>query len=90
MKRIIFILCALVLIVASTSCTETQRVRALGGTSTVNVEPGKRIMSATWNGENLFYLVEDMPRDYTPQDKELIESSEYGIIESKIIFHESR
>lgn len=47
-------------------------------------------MSATWNGENLFYLVEDMPRDYTPQDKELIESSEYGIIESKIIFHESR
>lgn len=87
MKKIILI--AMVALMAA-SCTEQQLTRDFGGTMTINVEPNKRVMMATWKNSDLFYMVEDMPTDYEPHDKVLIESSSFGIMESKIIFHETR
>lgn len=72
------------------SCTENQRARTFGGTATIQVEPGKKVMMATWKDEDLFYMVEDMEPDYKPHDKTLIESSSFGVIESKVVFKESR
>ena len=56
----------------------------------INVDPNKRVMMATWKNNNLFYMVEDMPTDYQPHDKALIKSSSFGVLESKIVFHETR
>ncbi len=78
------------LLLGFTSCTENQRARRFGGTATINVEKGKKVMMATWKDENLFYMVEDMETDYIPHDKTLIESSNFGMIESKVVFKESR
>lgn len=93
MKNVIKIVLGLIMIVAGVTipaCTKQERVRTFGGTEVINVEPGKRVMMATWKETDLFYMVEDMPEDYTPHDKTLVESSSYGILESKIIFRESR
>lgn len=87
MKNIIAII---IIFLGFSSCTENYRARNFGGTTTINVEKGKKVMMATWKGDDLFYMVEDMEEDYIPHDKELIESSSWGVIESNVIFKESR
>ena len=88
MKKIFLTLA--ICLVAFSGCTKQQKVRLFGGTEVIQVELGKRVIMATWEGDDLFYMVEPMPENYTPQDKELIESASFGVLESKIIFHETR
>lgn len=64
-----FIILAVIALTLS-SCTENQRARTFGGTATINVEKGKKVMMATWKDEDLFYMVEDMEPDYVPHNKE--------------------
>lgn len=84
------ILLILIVAILFVSCTEQVRTRTFGGSTTINVEQGKRVMMATWKENDLFYMVEDMPDDYIPHNKYLIESSSWGILESTIIFKESK
>lgn len=87
MKKIIAVI---IISLSLSSCTENYRARKFGGTTTINVERGKKVMMATWKEDDLFYMTEDMEEDYIPHNKELIESSSWGVIESKVIFKESR
>ena len=87
MKKIISFILISILI---TGCTSNQRTKMFGGTETIDVEQGKRVVMATWESDKVFYVIEDMPSDYTPQDKKLIEVSSFGIFESEVIFHEQR
>jgi len=45
---------------------------------------------ATWKDDNLWYLTEEMDSAYTPKKKMLIESSNFGILEGKVVFIESK
>ena len=89
MKKILIILICVVGMVLA-SCTEQQRVRNFGGTMTINVEPGQEVMMATFKGEDLFYMTRPMSEDYVPTTKKLVESSSFGILESEVIFKESK
>ena len=89
MKLKVFILAAL-LAFALTSCTENYRAKKLGGNMTVNLPPGKKLINATWKDNDVWYLVEDMEEGYTPKTKQLIENSQYGLINGKITFVESK
>lgn len=91
MKKIVLsAIVAVSLVFGLSSCTENRRARVFGGTATINVEKGKKVMMATWKDEGIFYMVEDMEEGYVPHDKMLIESSSFGVIESKVVFKESR
>lgn len=89
MKKITFLL-AIVLGITISSCTENERAKAFGGTMTVNLEPGKKLVEATWKESQLWYLVEPMEDNYVPKTKEFIEESDFGIMEGKVVFVESR
>lgn len=73
-----------------TSCTEQERVRNFGGTMIIDVPKGYKVTSATWKETDLFYFMEEAEEGYTPKDKMFVESSSYGVFESKIIFKEKR
>lgn len=91
MKKIFSMLIALVALVCVTSsCTENQRARQFGGEMTVKLEPGQRLLMATWKEDNLFYLTEPMDEDYVPKTKTFQENSSYGIMETKVIFIEQK
>lgn len=91
MKKFIFgALCALAMTIGFSSCTENQRARTFGGTTVIEVERGQKVMMATWKDEDLFYMTEEMDSTYVPHNKTLVESSSFGLIESKVIFKESR
>lgn len=73
-----------------TGCTEQERARSFGGTVTINLPAGQELMEATWKEDNLFYLTRPMAEDYVPVVKTFQESSSWGIMESKVVFIETR
>ena len=87
MKNVIVIL---FIVLITTACTENQRARNFGGTETIKLPAGQRLVIATWKQDNLWYLTEPMASDYSPRKKEFIENSSYGVLEGKVIFVESR
>ena len=88
MKKILFALTLIILLF--TGCTKNQMARKYGGTMTIKLEPGQRLMEATWKDNNLLYLNETMDSDYEPKTKTFHEDSNFGVIESTVIFVETR
>jgi len=74
-------------------CTDNQRARSFGGTETIDLPKGQRLVNATWKGEkggaDLWYLTEPMPVGYVPQNKTFQEYSNLGIMNGTVIFVES-
>lgn len=89
MKRIILILTALLCIVL-TSCTEQQRTREFGGKMEIKLPAGQELMEVTWKENDLFYLTRPMTPDYVPVTKTFQESSSWGMMESTVLFIETR
>ena len=88
-KQIVMVIAlCLVCTLSFTSCTEQIRTRTFGGTMVIDVPEGYKVTSATWKETDLFYFMEPMEDGYVPKDKMFVESSSYGVLESKIIFKE--
>lgn len=87
MKKFLLAICA---VLALSACTENQRARQFGGTATIQVPKGQKVMMATWKGDDLFYMTEPMDSAYVPTTKTFSESSSWGVLESTVKFIESR
>lgn len=87
MKKIILILT--VICMAFVSCDQ-YTARNFGGETTIKLEPGEKLIEATWKDNDLWYLVEPMDSDYVPKIKTFKESSTMGIMEGEVTFIESR
>lgn len=85
MKKILICLVAL----CAVSC-ENYTTRKLGGTMTIDVEPGYKVTNATFKGDEIWYFIEPMDNSYTPKQKKFVEKSKYGALEGEIIFNETR
>lgn len=73
------------------SCTENTRTKLFGGTMEIEIPKGYTVTMATWkNGHTLFYMYEEMDSTYIPKTKYFVEKSNFGIVESTVIFKESR
>lgn len=88
MKKL-FVFISLIGLLSLTSC-EQYVARKFGGNVDIKVEKGYKVTSATWKENDLFYFIEPMEEDYQPKVKKFIESSNIGVIESKVIFIESK
>ena len=72
------------------SCTENARTQAFGGSMTVHLPKGEKLLMATWKETDLFYLTEPMDSNYVPKTKTFREKSSYGMLEATIAFIESK
>jgi hypothetical protein len=88
MKRLFFIT-AIIGLLSLTSC-EQYIARQFGGDVDIKVEKGYKVTSATWKETDLFYFIEPMEEGYQPKVKKFVESSNIGVLESKVIFIESK
>lgn len=84
-KTILLALTALVMV----GC-EQYVARKAGGTLTIKLESGQKLIEATWKESDLWYLTEPMDSDYKPKTKVFQENSMYGVWEGKVIFVESK
>ena len=79
-----------VMMLCMASC-EQYVSRNFGGNTTINLEPGQKLVEATWKGDaDLWYLTEPMDSDYTPKTKMFKESSMMGVMQGTVTFIESR
>lgn len=92
MKKIMYYLSIvlIILLIFQIFYTDNKRARIFGGTMEVKVEPGQKIMMATFKGDNLFYMTESMDSGYIPKVKTLKEKSSHGIIETTVKFIETK
>lgn len=88
MKKL-FVFISLIVLLSLTSC-EQYTARMFGGNVDIKVEKGYKVTSATWKESDLFYFIEPMEEDYQPKVKKFIESSNLGILESEVVFIESK
>jgi hypothetical protein len=88
MEKVLLVILVVCLMLACVSCTENLRTRTYGGTSTVELDPGQKLVEVTWKETSLWYLTEPMEPGYEPKTKVFQEDSRFGIMEGKVIFHE--
>lgn len=87
MKKII-ILASIIIVLAS--CSDQQMARSFGGTETVTLKPGQRLINITWKGNesnaSLWILTK---QDTTkPTTYSFKEKSAFGAIEGEVIIKE--
>ena len=64
--------------------------KSMGGTITINVPKGQKVIEATWKNSDVWYLTRPMREDEKPEIFTFQEDSNLGIIEGKVIFKESK
>jgi hypothetical protein len=64
--------------------------RKFGGSTTINLEKGQKLVEATWKENSLWYLTEPMDSNYVPKTKTFKEDSNFGVLEGTVTFVESR
>lgn len=83
------VLLAVALMAGLSSCTENQKARAFGGTETINLEEGVRLVNVTWKGKegsDLWILTKkDTTKATTYYFKE---KSNFGVMEGQVIIIE--
>ena len=80
---------ALSIAVLTISCDNVMS-RKFGGSTTINLEKGQKLVEATWKENSLWYLTEPMDSNYVPKTKTFIEDSNFGVLEGTVTFVESR
>lgn len=89
-KRIIQVLAVLFMLAfilfVATGCQTG--AKSLGGTVTINLEPGLKLEEITWKDNNLWYLTREMREDEFAETHKFKQSSEFGIIEGLVVIVE--
>ena len=85
-KQMFAVMFAMVML---TSC-ENFVTRKLGGSQTITLDKGQRLVEMTWKNNNLWILTEPMDSDYVPKTKTFYEDSNFGVMEGKIPIVEQR
>lgn len=64
--------------------------KSYGGTITIDVPKGQKVIEATWKDSDVWYLTRPMREGEEPETFTFQEDSNLGIIEGKVIFKESK
>lgn len=78
----------LAILILAAGCTENERAKRFGGTAVENLDPGQKLVSVSWKGEQLWLPTRPMRSDEVPETHEYIEKSKYGMVEGKYIIRE--
>ena len=88
MKKVLGLLVVLIMSVSFISCTQNSRAKTFGGTATIDLPTGTKLIEATWKSEDLWYLTRKR-RDGEPiETYEFKEDSSFGVMEGTVIFRE--
>ncbi len=73
----------LIFIVAGfSSCTENQRAKTFGGTSTIELPKNTVVLNASWKKDDLWIIL----KDTTTGEVYVKETSSFGLIEGEVKF----
>ncbi len=81
---------ALALCSAFAGCTQNERARHFGGTATIDLPAGRKLVNVTFKESNLWILTRHAKPGETPETFEFIEDSNFGVMNGKIILREKQ
>lgn len=88
MKKIIL---SIAVILSLASCTSNQMAKNWGGSMTVDLPAGQKLINVTWKeGGNLWYLSKPMSSTDSPETYTFKEKSNYGIQEGTVVIKETK
>lgn len=87
-KSLIVLVSVLAVGMFSSGCTDNIRARVMGGSMTVTLPQGQKLVNATWKESNLWYLTKTMNTNDVAEIYTFTEKSALGMVEGTIIFHE--
>jgi hypothetical protein len=79
---------ALVIVFGSPACSSNNMAKNFGGTMTVNLPPGQKLVTATWKDDEFWYLARPMRLGEVPETSTFQEKSSAGLVEGKVILIE--
>jgi hypothetical protein len=86
MKKVLILL---VVAFTMVSCTQNTRAKSFGGTSTVELKEGRKLIEATWKEDNLWYLTRVRREGESIETYEFREESSFGMMNGTVIFKEN-
>jgi len=86
MKQLGLLFCAAL---ALSSCTENEKVKSFGGTSTIEIPADQKFVLATWKDENLWITTKTrQAADSVKSEYRFAEKSSFGVMEGTYIIIE--
>lgn len=89
-QRAIILIAIIVGVIAFlvSGCTANSRAKNFGGTLTIDLPAGTKLVTATWKEAALWYLTRPARPGETPETLTFKEDSSWGLFEGKVIFTE--
>lgn len=88
LKKIITISLLTITVMSLAGCNTM--TRQFGGTSTVELPKGQKLVNVTWKESDLWYLTKPMTDNDKAETYEFTEDSNLGMMEGKVIIKESK
>lgn len=90
LKYVISVLVVIGICLFVLNMNKQSRVRNLGGSMTITLEPDQKLEEITWKNGDLWYLTRPMTDDDIAETHTFQESSIYGIFEGTVTIIESK
>ncbi len=65
-------------------CTQNQCAKYVGGTATIELPPGEKLIGATWKDANLWFLTRTMRPNEKPEAYTLTEQASFGLLNGTV------
>jgi hypothetical protein len=88
MKKLPAVFCIVLISVTMAACTANQRAKDFGGTITVYISTGEKLVNATWKEADLWYLTRPRRSGEVPETSTFKENSTFGMMNGTVIFIE--
>jgi hypothetical protein len=85
-----FILVITILTLLLSSCTKNQRVKKWGGSATIELPAGQKLIHCTWKDSNLWYLTRPMNKKDSVEIYTFQEKSNLGLREGTYTIKERK
>ena len=85
MRKLFLAISALVLI---TSCTQNEMAKNYGGSMTIDLVTGQKLVNVTWKEDEIWYLTKPMTSSDSAETYTFHESSSFGVWEGTVTIKE--
>jgi hypothetical protein len=91
-SRLLVVVAAMLMVavitLTHTACTDNYRAKSMGGTMTIQLPPGQRLVNVTWKEKEIWYLSRPRVAGEDPITWTFKEKSDLGIQEGTVILQE--
>ncbi len=88
MPKISIAVILVVTLLLLSGCTSNQMAKSYGGTMTIDLPKGEKLVTATWKENSLWYLTRPSHDGEKPEKLMFREDSNFGIMKGTVIFQE--